>query len=197
MTKWILCLLLLIPIQMTHAQYRDHGRFIGTMINYAAYELSSSSFDNDQRFTNSFSADEKGYELFGGYRLNRFMGVELGWQSINRIRASVPLTRSLAGDINLSAQFSSYRLQFMGALPINHRIEVLAAIGQHSYKLKTSNNFDVTTSFQSSSSGSDLTHSFGFKYNVAPLIAVRLLRQSLKMGKDEVQIDALGIQIGY
>lgn len=197
MTKWILCLLLFTATQMTHAHYRDHGRFIGTMFNYAAYELSSSSFTSDRRFQNSFSADEKGYELFGGYRVNRFFGIEFGWQSINRIRVSVPLSPSLSDEVNLSAQFSNYRLQLVGALPINNRIEILSAIGQHSYKLKTSNNFNIVASENNSRSGNGFSHSFGFKYNVAPLIAVRFLRQSLEMDKDEIQIDALGIQIGY
>ena len=177
------------------AEYRDHGRFLGPLFSYADYQLSQASYADRVGLDSSVSETEKGYILFGGYRINRHVGIELGWHSIAEVNGTSE-TNNTAKGVDITASLKSYQLSLVGALPISDRLELIGSLGQHSYRLSTKSNLNLENTTRRLT-GNDLTTALGFKYNIAPLLSLRYLNQNLALDADEIKLHSLGIQLGY
>jgi len=79
--------------------------------------------------TSSFSADNKGnsYRLFGGYQLNRYLGLEASYFDLGKF--SFDTTTTPAGRVTGEARMQGAGLDLVGTLPLTERFSVLGRVG--------------------------------------------------------------------
>lgn len=75
---------------------------------------------------------DNGYKLFGGYQLNRNIGIEAGYFSLGKFSftGNAPANAfNAGGPFNAEARIRGFNLDLVGTLPITERLSVLGRIG--------------------------------------------------------------------
>ena len=80
---------------------------------------------------NGFAADnrDKAYRIFGGYQLNRYLGVEAGYFNLGKFGYSA--TTTPAGRLDGQIKLDGPHLDLVGTLPMTERLSFLARVGVH------------------------------------------------------------------
>lgn len=70
---------------------------------------------------------DTGYKLYGGYQLNRYLGLQGGWVDLGEMgfTATTAPAGTLAGDV----RFQGATLDVVGTLPVTERLSVLGTVG--------------------------------------------------------------------
>lgn len=112
---------------------QDAGWYAGGNVGRSAATIDDgrirSGLNNQGLVVSGFSADDRdtGYKLFGGYQVNRYLGVEAGWFDLGSagFAASTTPMGSLSGNIRMRG----LSLDAVGTLPIGERFSLLGRIG--------------------------------------------------------------------
>jgi OOP family OmpA-OmpF porin len=78
---------------------------------------------------NGFNADERGkhYKLFGGYQMNRYLGVEAGFFDLGRFGFNASTTPP--GTLDGSIRLRGFNLDLVATLPLTERLSALGRVG--------------------------------------------------------------------
>jgi OmpA-OmpF porin, OOP family len=124
----------------------------------------------------SFSRDDhdNSYRLFGGYQLNRHLGIELGYFHLGHLGFDAVTTP--AGTVTGRTRVQGLNLDLVGTLPMTERLSGLARIGaQYARTRSTLSGTGAAAGLQSSPSSrhSDYKVGAGLQYALSPTFLVR------------------------
>lgn len=107
------------------------------------------------------------WRFFGGYQLNRYVGVELGYAGGPEFNASVTY---LGLPATVKAEASALDVVAVGYIPLGDRFALFGKLGLYRWDLDV----EVPGYGALSDSGTDLTYGLGVQFNFARKFAVRV-----------------------
>lgn len=150
------------------AQDNNNGFYVGVGLGEFSTEIDEISDIDDVDF--DFDTDEDAWKVFGGYRINRFLAVQLDYYDFGNSSVAV-------GTLPLTAETDGTAASVVGTLPIGP-VELFARVGRIWY--------DVTVDFDGDSvvdeSGNDNVYSAGVGFTV-------LGRLNLKVEYEEIKLE--------
>lgn len=136
------------------------------------------------------------WKIFGGYEINRYLGVELGLVDMGERPAFV------TGLGPATASFKIFETLVVGNLPIGERFSIYGKAGIFQWDVDYS--FPAGTAGGANSSGKDYTYGLGVKYLFVRNAAVRLELQRYNKvgdpsftGRFDVDVFTLGALIRF
>lgn len=127
--KCVLALTLLFGAVSVASAQEYRGMYMGAALGTFDYE---EDFDGEDAISDSTSV----YQLFGGYRFNEYVALELGYGQTGDIEDDVEAFLPGLGTVTLEfdAQYDIYALRAFGILPLN-AISLFASAGYFSASL--------------------------------------------------------------
>jgi len=155
-----------LAISTSMAQAADQGGYFGIGLGQSMVKDACSGFT---------TCDDKdtGIKLFGGYQFNPNGAVEIGYVDLGKLKATD------SGGLMLESKAHGFDLDFVGTLPLDDQIAVLARVGLFFWKVDLSG-AAAAGSANRSGSGNDLTYGLGVKYDVSKKVSVRFEWQQFK-----------------
>ena len=144
------------------------------------------------------SDDESlGFKLFGGYQVNKYLGVEGGFVDFNDVRASSTVP---GGSVYTTAENDAWTLAAVGTLPVGKGFSVFGKLGLNSWSsnLKTvsTDEFGDTVSATEGSNDFDFFYGLGASYALLDNIELRAEIERYKFG-DRVNVDLLTAGVAF
>lgn len=86
----------------------------------------------------SLASDEKdtAFRVFGGYQINRYLGMELGFFDLGKLGVSA--TTLPAGSLDGQLKAQGGNLDLVGTMPVTERLSVLGRVGVHYTRTRAS-----------------------------------------------------------
>lgn len=86
----------------------------------------------------SLASDEKdtAFRVFGGYQINRYLGMELGFFDLGKLGVSA--TTLPAGSLDGQLKAQGGNLDLVGTMPVTERLSVLGRVGAHYTRTRAS-----------------------------------------------------------
>ena len=148
----------------TSAQAQDKGAYFGGGI------FQSDAKDWCNGVVGSCDDNDTSWRVFGGYQINKWFGVELGYADLGNVSAS----GTFAGTpFTANASATTIELVGVGTFPINEQFGVFGKLGAHRWDLDVSTTV-AGTPFSRSGTGTDLTYGVGLQVNITKNISARL-----------------------
>ena len=107
------------------AQAQDSGFYLGGALGQSKLKDWCSGA-TATAFFNSCNDTDTSWKLLGGYRFNRYVGVEASYIDWGEVTASVTVSGTVA---EVAAKQQSYGLAAVGTLPIGERFELFGKAG--------------------------------------------------------------------
>ena len=101
----------------------------------ASYVSGSTEFDTTLE---SFDADSDSWKIFGGFNMNKYVGLELTYYDLGNFSDT-------SGDSTFEADISIFDVSFRGILPLGERYEVFGKLGYSSVDVETATSTDLVT----------------------------------------------------
>jgi hypothetical protein len=150
------------------AQDNTNGLYVGVGLGEFSTEIDEISDIDDVDL--DFDTDEDAWKVFGGYRINRFLAVQLDYYDFGDSSVAV-------GTLPLTAETDGTAASVVGTLPIGP-VELFARVGRIWYDVSV--DFDGDTVVDES--GNDNIFSAGVGFTV-------LQRLNLKVEYEEIELD--------
>ncbi len=192
----------ILPLQSVLASNFYGGAGLGLYKN----DLSSSDFD--QAFaTNGISSDTSvddnatAWKVFGGYRFNQYVAVELGYQDFGDFDAKTRVLSPISGTVKTNTDVDAFNLSVNLGTSITDELAVFAKLGYMDWnadiKSKASIN-GVNSSTHNSDNGSDFIWGLGFSYKINDSFDLRGDWDRLSLGSDiNIDYDAYSMSIQF
>jgi len=130
------------------------------------------------------------FKIFGGYKVNRNFGVELGYTDLGKVSAS-------GGGVTASIETTALELVGVGSYPINNQFSIYGKLGFYRAATKLKSNVGVSAD----ENNTDLTYGLGVQYNFTGNLGVRgeWQRYSSVGGGDigDSDVDVLSVGLVY
>jgi len=125
------------------------------------------------------------FGIFGGYQLNKYFGVEVGYTNLGKAKAS-------SGGVTASVEAKGFGFSAVGTFPINPQFSLYGKLGTFLW--------DTDSNLGGSDDGADLTYAIGVRWNFAKNLALQAQLQryndvgnSSTTGKSDIDIIGVGI----
>jgi len=132
------------------------------------------------------------FSIFGGYQVNRNLGLELGYVDLGEATAS-------GLGATASAKSKGFELLGVGTYPINQQFDVYGKLGFFRWDLDLSAS-GPGGSISLSESGTDLTYGFGVKYSFTKNVGMRVqwqryndIGKEATTGTSDVDVISVGV----
>jgi len=133
----------------------DKGFYVGGGIGVASFDVADFYEDYQPLL---FEEGNPGFKFFGGYRILRYLGVELGYTDYGTVIKHEELRP--VGNQSLSVGINQWDASVLGMLPLGKKISLYAKVGAASWDTDViAENGPDTEDL--SSSGTDLTYGLG------------------------------------
>jgi OOP family OmpA-OmpF porin len=178
------------------AQADDSGFYAGVGIGSSSTSISKSDIRNDLAdigitgTATSLDDSDTAWKLYGGYRFNPYLGLELGYVDLGSISSTIVTTAPSAANIHTSTDTDGFSLVAVGTWPVTSKFDLFAKVGAYHWNTDASATAIVGGSVVKVSdddSGTDLTYGFGAGYRFTKNVGVR--------GEWEVYKDVAGYDI--
>jgi len=133
------------------------------------------------------------YSVFGGYQVNKYLGVELGYTDINDNKVSDSTTA-------VTWKVKGVELLGVGTIPINPYFDVYGKVGAFFWDVNQSCTGTSCLYGSQGETGTDLTYGLGAQFNFSKFVAARVQYQRYKdvgdeatTGKKDIDVLSLGI----
>jgi len=143
--KWLLATALLVA---SNASIASPGVYFGVGLGNS--KLNETGID-----------DETGKKLFAGYQINRFVGIEAGYNDFGSFKSS---------SIGTSSEFDGFEASVLASYPIGARFSVFGKLGYWAWDYEVEN---ASGNAISSKSGHDLVHGVGLDFKLNRRFKVR------------------------
>ena len=178
--------------------YAAHIWYGGGGVGYTDYNnnnIDSDLADHQVPGTSVLEDDKIPWNLFVGYRPNRFLGFEFGYQYLDRQEGSTELQSQPGVIANTSRETDGFMLSIHGRLPITNTITAQAMVGSYLWHLVTAVNSlsgggAIAINFDERSS--DLFTGLGFEYALSENTAVYLNGMDYTLNNDHARILNMG-----
>lgn len=179
----------------------DSGFYLGGSVGQSRFHVDSTGL------TGSVDKRDTGWNLFGGYQINRHFGVELGYVDLGRTSFNGTLATAIppfpAGTaVAAKTEATAWSLSLVVSAPFTQQFSGYAKLG--------ANYNDVeTTATVGGASGSVSDHDtnylfgLGLKYSFTPNAALRAGWERYRVGSDavggkgDVDLWSLGVQFSF
>jgi OmpA-OmpF porin, OOP family len=132
------------------------------------------------------------WRIFGGYRIDPNLSVELGYQDLGQVKAT---GFGVNGDVTASV----WELVAVGTLPLRNRFSIYGKLGGYLGDTKLSSN----AGFSGSETNTDITFGIGGRYDVSPQVALRAEYQSYQsvgggaVGQSDFDVISVGALFNF
>lgn len=156
----ILCIpaLVIIVAVAVPALAIDKGFYVGGGIGVASFDVAD-FYPDYQRL--QFEEGNPGYKLFGGYRILRYLGVELGYVNYGNVTRREQLRQ--IGYQEVSVGIHQWDASALGMLPLSKKTSLFAKLGAASWNTDV-NVINGPYTEDLSSSGTDITFGLGIDF---------------------------------
>jgi hypothetical protein len=140
-----------------HAQENDRGFYVGAGVG--KFNVKIDDVDDTDEAIQKLDDDDNSWKLFGGYRFNPYIGVELAYIDFGGPEDSIESSGS-SGDYKV--EISGFAPYVIGTLPLGP-VELFAKAGYYFYDVDISADLDDLGGdvFESSDSDEDFLYGFG------------------------------------
>jgi len=140
-----------------HAQENDRGFYVGAGVG--KFNVKIDDVDDTDEAVQKLDDDDNSWKLFGGYRFNPYIGVELAYIDFGGPEDSIESSGS-SGDYKV--EISGFAPYVIGTLPLGP-VELFAKAGYYFYDVDISADLDDLGGnvFESSDSDEDFLYGFG------------------------------------
>lgn len=192
------------------AQQQPRGWYAGISAGQSKADVDGSGLTVLGATQSSLSTEDTdtGFKVYGGYRFNRYLGVEVGYADLGSFSATRNVTAPAAGSLKAETSVSGIFGQAVGLLPLSQRFSLLGTAGLYANEVKT----DVTSSGgvvligsrSASHSDVNLKLGVGAGYDFTDKFGVRLewerffdLGDDSVGGKSDVDLVTIGLVIRF
>ena len=187
-------LLMVIPAQ----SYAAHTWYGGGGVGYTNYDNDNIEADLAKRQvpgTSALSDDKIPWHLFVGYRPNRYLGFELGYQYLDRQEGSTVLQSQPGVIANASRETDGFMLGIHGILPLSNKYSFQVMGGIYLWHLVTAVNTlsgggAIAINFDDRSSGP--FSGIGMEYALSENTSIHLHTLDFKVGNEHAKVLNLG-----
>lgn len=166
---------------------QDSHFFVGAAVG------SSNKRDGCDGLPGGVSCDHKdaGWKLFGGYQFNKYLGAELGYTDLGKVKAS-------GGGLSAKAKIDGFELTGVGTLPLADKFSAYAKLGFIRSDVDTSAKF-AGVKVSEKDHSTDLTFGLGLRYDFTSSVGARLEWQhydnvgNSSTGKSDVNLLSVGV----
>jgi OOP family OmpA-OmpF porin len=139
------------------------------------------------------SCDHKdtGWKLFGGYQFNKYLGAELGYTDLGKVKAS-------GGGLSARAKIDGFELTGVGTIPLVDKLSAYGKLGFIRSDVDTSAKF-AGVKVSEKDHSTDLTFGLGLRYDFTNMVGARLEWQhydnvgNSSTGKSDVNLLSVGV----
>lgn len=175
---------------MGQAKLNDWERYSDNFVNSSFGAPTLASTDNTST----------AFKVFGGYQVNQYLGVEVGFVDFNDVKAS----SSVAGparSVYTTAENDAWTLAAMGTLPVTKNISVFAKLGAGSWSsnLRTISRdaIGLTASATDKNRGVDLFYGLGASYALLDNVDLRAEVERYKFDNVDINLMTAGMAVKF
>jgi OOP family OmpA-OmpF porin len=133
--------------------------------------------------------DSVAWRLFGGYRFNRYVGVEGGYVNFDEFDSSASAAGQTA---KVEAEADGYTLAITGAIPLGERFAIIGRAGYLFWDADAKVEVNGTKLDSSNEDGSDAFFGAGLEFSFNDRFALRGVWDAYEL--DDVDVDYFGLE---
>ena len=178
----------LVPVAMAQEQQEASGFYLGAGVGQ--FNAGIDNVDDVDSTVDNWSEDDTAYKVFAGYRLNRFLGLEVDYINLGKPSGEV------VPGINVDTSVDGFAPYVVGTIPLGPYFEIYGRAGYYFYDANTrmTDTLDNRVSFDEESQ--DFVYGGGIGANIGEKFNVRFEYEKFDLqGLDDS--DALWLTAGW
>ncbi|HEU4590325.1 MAG TPA: porin family protein [Steroidobacteraceae bacterium] len=178
----------LVPVAMAQEQQEVSGFYLGAGVGQ--FNAGIDNVDDVDSTVDNWSEDDTAYKVFAGYRLNRFLGLEVDYINLGKPSGEV------VPGINVDTSVDGFAPYVVGTIPLGPYFEIYGRAGYYFYDANTrmTDTLDNRVSFDEESQ--DFVYGGGIGANIGEKFNVRFEYEKFDLqGLDDS--DALWLTAGW
>jgi len=191
----VITVVLLLATPLAYAD--DSGFFIGGSIGYSTLDVDDGDLVRELAaagITATVNVDDEdmGWKIFGGYNINQYFGVEMGYADLGETSIDMNITAPVVGSGSGDVSVDGFAIAGVGSYPISDQVDVYAKIGAYFW------NADLSIGGLSGNvddDGTEVLFGLGAKYQFTEQVGVRAEWE--RYGADDVDVDLFSIGVVF
>ena len=178
----------LVPVAMAQEQQEASGFYLGAGVGQ--FNADIDNVDDVDSTVDNWSEDDTAYKVFAGYRLNRFLGLEVDYINLGKPSGEV------VPGFNVDTSVDGFAPYVVGTIPLGPYFEIYGRAGYYFYDANTrmTDTLDNRVSFDEESQ--DFVYGGGIGANIGEKFNVRFEYEKFDLqGLDDS--DALWLTAGW
>ena len=178
----------LVPVAMAQEQQEVSGLYLGAGVGQ--FNAGIDNVDDVDSTVDNWSEDDTAYKVFAGYRLNRFLGLEVDYINLGKPSGEV------VPGFNVDTSVDGFAPYVVGTIPLGPYFEIYGRAGYYFYDANTrmTDTLDNRVSFDEESQ--DFVYGGGIGANIGEKFNVRFEYEKFDLqGLDDS--DALWLTAGW
>ncbi|MCZ6802672.1 MAG: outer membrane beta-barrel protein [Proteobacteria bacterium] len=160
----------------------EKGFFIGGSIGYSSIDTLSESDVNATlaaggiTATSSVDDSDLGWKIFGGYNLNQYFGVEVGYVDLGETELDITATAPAAITASGGDEIDGFMFAGVARYPISEKFDVFGKVGGFVWDVEgagTVTSGATTVAVSADEDGTDIMFGVGAEYEVMNNIGIR------------------------
>jgi hypothetical protein len=198
--------LLFLPVLLILAPGRaEAGKlYLGGSVSQSSVDISLSDIDDGSITSGSADNTDKGWKGFVGFRLFKFVSIEVDKIDVGEVSISAVSDGSVlpippnfaAGDVAATIDLDGYRLSALASLPIGKRFSVFARFGYFEWDTVTSVANDGVTTTDVASDTDDF-YGAGVAWKFKGGTSLRVEYETMTLDSTDVDIASVGLAFGF
>jgi opacity protein-like surface antigen len=155
----------MVPVANAQMQDEVSGFYVGGGIGQ--FNAGIDDVDQIDDTVDSWDDDDTAYKFFAGYRLNRFLGVELDYINLGK-----PSGSAVPG-FNVDASVDGFAPYVVGTIPLGPYFEVYGRLGYYFYDANVGREDELDNRVEFDEESEDLVYGAGIGANIGEKLNVR------------------------
>jgi hypothetical protein len=157
--------LAMLPAANAQVQDEVSGAYVGGGVGQ--FNASIDDVDDVDETVDSWDDDDTAYKFFAGYRLNRFLAVELDY-----INLGEPSGAAVPG-FNVDASVDGFAPYVIGTIPLGPYFEVYGRLGYYFYDATIGRENEIDNRVEFDEESEDLVYGGGIGANIGEKLNIR------------------------
>jgi hypothetical protein len=178
----------LVPVAMAQEQQEASGFYLGAGVGQ--FNAGIDNVDDVDSTVDNWSEDDTAYKVFAGYRLNRFLGLEVDYINLGKPSGEV------VPGINVDTSVDGFAPYVVGTIPLGPYFEIYGRAGYYFYDANTRMTDTLDNRVSSDEESQDFVYGGGIGANIGEKFNVRFEYEKFDLqGLDDS--DALWLTAGW
>lgn len=187
-TKILLAAILGLSAALATLQASAQGFYIGA--SFGSSDFDKGNVIPDLMTTGNVDGKDSGTKLFGGYQVNRNLGLELAYADLGKTNYG-PGSSGPCSVTNGTVKASGFNFSAVGTLPLNPSFDLFGKIGFYAWEAKA-NDTTCGAPFSDKATGTDLSYGVGATYNLTKNFGIRAEWEQYK-AVDDISLLSIGV----